>query len=110
DETANYLWSQRENPEQLETLVDAVTGLSFRFEAFVERRLLYAGAEDPHLFEGGYAVWAHYGEPPLPLVLYVPRELGDEFEQLGRDRWSGQGTVVGWDRRQRRLQIKLHTP
>ncbi|TWU20659.1 hypothetical protein Pla52o_45380 [Novipirellula galeiformis] len=108
-ETANYLWSARENPDQLEALVDAVTGLSFRLEAFIERRLLYAGTEDPHLFKGGYAVWAHFGEPPLPLVLYVPQELGDEFEQLGRDRWIGQGTVVGWDRRHQRLQIKLET-
>ncbi|WP_372716665.1 sporulation protein [Novipirellula sp.] len=108
-ETANHLWSLRDEPEQLATLVDAVTGLSFRIEAFVERRLLYAGDEDPHVFKDGYAVWAHYGDPPLPLVLYVPHQLADDFEQIGRDRWVGQGTIVGWDDRHRRLQIKLDT-
>ncbi len=106
-ETAEHLWSMRDDRRKLETLVGAVTGLTFRIEAFVERRLLYAGEDDPHVFKDGYAVWAHYGEPPLPLVLYVPHALADEFEQVGRDRWIGEGTIVGWDHRHNRLQIKL---
>ncbi len=96
--------------EQVETLVEAVSGLTFQIEAFVERRLLYSGEEDPHLYEDGYAVWAHHTEPPLPMVFYVPHELADEFEQVGRDRWSGRGTIVGWDHQHRRLQVKLERP
>ncbi len=88
-------------------LVEAVAGLSFTMEAIVERRLLYSGDDDPHVFQDGYAVWAHYPEPPLPLVLYVPHQLADEFEQIGRDVWRGRGTIVGWDQRHRRLQVKL---
>ena len=106
-ETASHLWSSREDEEQLETLVAAVTGMTFQLDTFIERRLLYAGDEDPHLYPDGYAVWARHTEPPLPLVLYVPHDLADEFEQAGRDVWKCRGTIVGWDHQHRRLQIKV---
>ncbi len=109
-ETAQHIWAVRDDREQVDTLVDAVSGLTFQLEAFIERRLLYSGDEDPHVYEDGYAVWAHHTEPPLPMVLYVPHELADEFEQVGRDKWSGRGTIVGWDRDHRRLQVKLERP
>ena len=109
-ETAGHLWDVRDDVEQVDALVDAVSGLTMDLEAFVERRLLYSGAEDPHVYEDGYAVWAHHTEPPLKLVLYVPHELADEFEQTGRDKWKGRGTIVGWDHDHRRLQIKLERP
>ena len=106
-ETAQHLWGLKDDREQVEELVDAVTGLSFDIEAFIERRLLYSGEEDPHCYEDGYAIWAHFTDPPLPMVLYVPHDLADEFEQIGRDLWRGQGTIVGWDSQHRRLQVKL---
>ncbi|MAI30624.1 MAG: hypothetical protein L7W43_08495 [Rubripirellula sp.] len=106
-ETVAQVWAVRNDRDQLEMVVDAVTGLSFTIEAQVERRLLYAGDEDPHVYKGGYAVWARYPDPMLPLVLYVPHDLGDEFEQLGRGVWTGRGMVVGWDSLHGRLQIKL---
>lgn len=106
-ETASHLWELRDHPDQIEVLVDAVTGMTFDVETFVERRLLYSGEEDPHVFKDGYAVWARHSDPPLPLVLYIPHELGDEFEQAGRDLWRCRGTIVGWDHQHRRLQIKV---
>ncbi|MEO1526015.1 MAG: hypothetical protein AAFX06_11305 [Planctomycetota bacterium] len=106
-ETASHIWSSREDDEQLETLVAAVTGMTFNLETIIERRLLYAGDEDPHLYPDGYAVWARHTDPPLPLVLYVPHDLADEFEQAGRDPWSCRGTIVGWDHQHRRLQVKV---
>jgi hypothetical protein len=106
-ETVAQIWAVRDDRDQLEMVVDAVTGLSFTIEAQVERRLLYAGDEDPHVDKDGYAVWARYPDPRLPLVLYVPHDLGDEFEQLGRGAWTGSGVVVGWDSLHGRLQIKL---
>ncbi len=109
-ETASHLWSVRGDRDQLETLVEAVTGLTFELEAQVERRLLYAGDDDPHVYKDGYAVWARYTDPELPMVLYVPHELADEFEQIGRDLWRGRGTIVGWDSLHNRLQVKLLTP
>ncbi|WP_161604513.1 sporulation protein [Roseiconus nitratireducens] len=108
-ETASHLWQLRDDGEQVNVLVDAVTGLTFDMEAIVERRLLYSGSEDPHVYRDGYAVWAHHTDPPLPLVLYVPHELADEFEQAGREPWRFRGTIVGWDDDHRRLQIKVLT-
>lgn len=109
-ETAAHLWASREDRDQVEMLVEAVTGLTFSIEAIVERRLLYTGAEDPHVYKDGYAVWARYRDPALPLVLYIPHELADEFENIGRDLWTGRGTVVGWDARHERLQVKIGRP
>ncbi len=109
-ETASHLWSVRGDRDQLKTLVEAVTGLTFELEAQVERRLLYGGDDDPHVYKDGYAVWARYTAPELPMVLYAPHELADEFEQIGRDLWRGRGTIVGWDSLHNRLQVKLLPP
>ncbi|QDT08717.1 sporulation protein [Planctomycetes bacterium K23_9] len=106
-ETAQHFWELRNDRESVMELAGAVSGLTFDIDAFVERRLLYSGDDDPHVFKDGYAVWAHFTEPPLPMVLYVPHDLADEFEQIGRDLWKGRGTIVGWDAQHRRLQIKL---
>ena len=109
-ETVSQLWAVRQDHEQVEMVVEAVTGISFDVEAEVERRLLYGGDEDPHVYKDGYAVWARYPDPRLPLVLYVPHELGDEFEQLGRNKWRGKGAIVGWDSLHGRVQIRLEPP
>jgi hypothetical protein len=106
-ETVTHLWKARERRDQVDLLVEAVSGLTFEIEAVVERRLLYSGDDDPHVYRDGYAVWAHFPEPPLPMVLYVPHRLADDFEQVGRDLWRGRGQVVGWDRQHGRLQIRL---
>ncbi len=109
-ETAMHFWEVRGNREQVRTLAEAVSGLMFELEAVIERRLLYGGDDDPHVYKDGYAVWAHYTDPELPMVLYVPHELADEFEQAGREVWRGRGTVVGWDNLHGRLQVKLDRP
>ncbi|MEM9587508.1 MAG: sporulation protein [Planctomycetota bacterium] len=106
-ETAGHLWAAKGDRKQTEILVEAVTGITFPIEVFVERRLLYSGEDDSHLDPDGYAVWAHYKEPPLKLVLYVPHDLADDFEQAGRDLWKGRGMIVGYDSQHRRLQVKL---
>lgn len=106
-ETASMLWNSRDDQDQIDLLVEAVTGLTFEIDTHIERRLLYSGDEDPHVYNDGYAVWARHSEPPLPLVLYIPHELADEFEQAGNDLWRCRGTVVGWDSQHRRLQIKV---
>jgi hypothetical protein len=106
-ETATHLWQLREDDDQVDMLVEAVNGMTFDLETYIERRLLYSGTEDPHVYEDGYAVWARYPEPPLPLVLYIPSDLADEFEQAGRSLWPCRGTIVGWDHDHGRLQIKV---
>ena len=109
-ETAGHIVSVRGDRQQLEAIVEAVTGLSFEIAARVERRLLYSGDDDPHVYENGYAIWANYPDPKLPLVLYVPHDLADEFEQIGSDEWRGRGMVVGWDSLHQRLQVKVESP
>ncbi len=109
-ETVSQLWAVRKDHDQVEMVVEAVTGISFDVEADVERRLLYAGDEDPHVDKDGYAVWARYSDPRLPFVLYVPHELGDEFEQLVGNKWRGKGAIVGWDSLHGRVQIMLEPP
>ncbi len=108
-ETAGHLAAVRGNREQLGALVEAVTGLSFEITARVERRLLYSGDDDPHVYKDGYAVWAYYPDPKLPMVLYVPHDLADEFEQIGTEQWQGRGTIVGWDSLHERLQVKIES-
>jgi hypothetical protein len=109
-ETVAHLSAVGNDRLSREQLVEAVTGLTFDIDATVERRLLYAGANNPQLPKDGYAVWAHYPDPPLPLVLYVPRSAADDFEQLGGQVWRGRGTIVGWDSLHGRLQVELERP
>ncbi|MCC9600584.1 hypothetical protein LOC67_08425 [Stieleria sp. JC731] len=106
-ETADHLWKLRNDPDQVDVLVEAVLGLTFDMDVLVERRLLYSGTEDPHVYKDGYAVWARHDDPPLPLVLYVPHDLADDFEQTGRNSVPIRGTIVGWDHDHKRLQVKV---
>jgi hypothetical protein len=106
-ETAAHLWQARHDDQQRAMLVDAVRGLTFDIEARIERRLLYSGSEDPNVYPDGHAVWARYGDPPLPLVLYIPERLADEFEQAGHRAWPLRGTILGWDDQHERLQLKV---
>ena len=107
-ETTNHLWQVRDDANQRDVLVDAVRGMTFSVSAIVERRLLYGGDHDVNPFPGGHSVWARAPDPGLPLVLFVPHDMGDEFEQLGRQQWSGVAKVVGWDTDHGRLQLALH--
>ncbi len=107
DETVRHLWSVKDDREMTDELVGAVSGMEFEVSANIQRRLLYAGDDDSHVHPGGFAVWATAVDPPLPLVIYVPKHLGDEFEQSGGRVWHGRGTIVGYDHRHGRLQIKL---
>lgn len=107
DETVRHLWTVKDDRVTTDELVSAVSGMTFDVVATIQRRLLYAGDDDAHLHPGGFAVWAAAVDPPLPLVMYVPKHLGDEFEQIGGAVWRGRGTIVGWDHRHGRLQVRL---
>lgn len=106
-ELASRVWAVRDQKDSSKLLVQAVIGLSFDFHAVLERRLLYVGAHDKHSFQDGQTFWGHYPDPPLPLVLYAPRECVGEFEHLSDVPAAFSGTVVGWDTQNQRLQIRL---
>ena len=106
-ETVNQLWPIRDDRESRDLLIQAIAGMTFHIEAIIERRLLYSGDGRPEVYPNGHAVWARFPTPELPMVLYVPHDLGEEFEQMGRQVWKGRGTVLGWDRDHGRLELKV---
>ncbi|WP_068134336.1 vacuolar protein sorting-associated family 26 protein [Roseimaritima ulvae] len=106
DETVRHIWAARGDEEQRELLITAVEDIPFEIQAVIERRLLY-GNDDPAAYRDGYVVWAHYPDPELPLTLYAPHHLADDFEQANRDVWKGRGRISGYDRRHGRLKIHL---
>ncbi len=106
DETVRHIWSARGDDEQTDMLIAAVEEIPFEIQAVIERRLLY-GNDDPAAYRDGYVVWAHYPNPELPLTLYAPHHMADDFEQANRGVWTGQGRILGYDRRHGRLKIHL---
>ena len=107
EESVNHLWQVRSDAQQRDLLVDAIAGMSFPVTATIERRLLYGGDHDANVYPNGHSVWARFPNPELPLVLFIPHDLGEEFEQLGRQEWTGQATVIGWDSDHGRLQLAV---
>lgn len=108
DETVGHIWSVRDQPDQVEMLVDAVIGLPMNVSARIERRFLGGDSDDPEISAGEDLVWAECVSPPLPLSLYVPHASGDDFGQFDTGVWSGQGEIVGWNRRDGRLQVRVY--
>jgi len=107
-ETVGHIWSVRDQADQAELLIDAVAGIPMEISARIERRQLSGGIADPQMNEEEYLVLATCDAPPLPLSLYVPHALGDDFEQDIGQIWHGQGEIVGWDRREGRLQVRVY--
>jgi len=108
DETVEHIWSVRDQPDQIEMLVDAVFGLPMYISARIQRRFLGGDSDDPEIATDEHLVWAEYDSPPLPLSLYVPQALGDDLEQADAVIWQGQGEIVGWNRHDGRLQVRVY--
>jgi len=107
-ETVGHIWSVRDQADQAELLIDAVAGIPMEISARIERRQLSGGVEDSQMTNEEYLVLATCDAPPLPLSLYVPKSLGDEFEQEIGQMWHGQGEIVGWNRHEGRLQVRVY--
>jgi len=108
DETVGHIWSVHDQPDQVEMLVDAVAGLPMNISARIERRFLGGGRDDPEIAADEHLVWAQYDSPPLLLSLYVPQTMGDDFDRVSSAIWQGRGEIVGWNRRDGRLQIRVY--
>lgn len=106
-ETVSHLWILRDDVQQVRQVVGAVIGLKFEFSATIDRKLLYDGDGNDHAYPGGYTIWATHPEPQLPLVLYLPPQSKSEFDARTGDTWQCYGTIVGWDAKNQRLQVKL---
>lgn len=114
DETVGHIWSVQDQPDQVEMLVDAVVGLPMNISARIQRRFLGGGSDDPEIAPDEDLFWAQYDSPPLQLSLYVPESLylpelvGDDSDRADSPLWQGQGEIVGWNRRDNRLQIRVY--
>ena len=106
-EAAELIWSVHHDPEQVERVVAAVTGLPLEFECVVLRRLLTSGDHTSHAYAGGTIVQARFPHPELLLTLYVPYQRTEEFHELAGHTWRGIGTVVGFDFESQHLQIRI---
>jgi len=106
NETAEMIWAIQDDPDKLERVVAAVTGLSMPMSARVQRREIFGG-EDEHAYERGYSFRAIAHDPPLPMTLYVRHDQADDFEQIGGAQWQGMGTIVGWCDRRNRLLVRV---
>lgn len=106
-EAARLLWDHRHEPRELAKLIEAIVGLPFEITARVHRRSIRGGPQDFDLQPGEHVVTAEFLEPPLPLTLYVPRHLGDDFEGWIGEEWSGVAEVVGWDHSLGGLQLRV---
>lgn len=105
-ETAELIWSIRDDVDELARVVAAVTGLTMPMSARVQRREIFGG-QDEHAYERGYSFRAIALDPPLPMTLYVRHGQVDDFEQIGGTQWHGEGTIVGWCDRRNRLLVRV---
>ncbi len=108
-ETVRFLWQARGDRQQTDLLTQAVEGLCFDIDLVYERRAAFYG-DDPAGYPGGLTVWGSYPNPELALLLHVPAELEDQLPAFGGSRWTGRGTVVGYDHSLGRLVIRIEAP
>lgn len=107
-ETANLIWANREQPEMIDQLVEAVQGLAMHVDVKIDRRSLYAEADESSFADrDGTIFLASYADPPLPITLYVPGLSLSQIAHIERQKsWTGAAQIVGYDREQRRLLVK----
>lgn len=108
DETARLIWQNREQPETVDQLVEAVQGLAMDVSLRIERRSYYGDASDAPFTDPRDTIFlASHGDPPLPVKLYLPGGSTAEIADIERQaRWSGPAEVVGFDHANDRLLIK----
>lgn len=107
-ETAHLIWDNRDQPEMIDQLVEAVQGLAMNVTVKIDRRSLYTEADEPSFSDRqGTIFLANCIDPPLPIMLYIPGPASSQIAEIERQRsWTGAAQIVGYDREQRRLLVK----
>lgn len=108
EETARLVWQNREQPEMVGHLVEAVQGLPMDVSLRIERRSFYGDASDePFVDPRDTIFFASYGAPPLPIKLYLTNGSTAEIADIERQgKWTGRVQVVGFDASNHRLLVK----
>ncbi|WP_417730125.1 hypothetical protein [Rosistilla oblonga] len=92
---------------QVDRIVDAVRELPMQLNLIPQRRELYSSSSKDHAYSDGHVVIGQTIEPVLPVTMFIPRSLADEFDQATDRPWSGEGSIVGYDHRQNRLLLRI---
>ena len=90
-ETVDQLWAVRSDRDRVEMVVEAVIGISFEITAKIERRLLYAGDQDPHVYADD-TVWV-YPNPAAVGTLCSAEQMNLRKGRGRGRRWLGCSTV-----------------
>ncbi|MEZ6091863.1 MAG: hypothetical protein R3C05_28430 [Pirellulaceae bacterium] len=104
--TIEMIDSLQGDRHQIDRVVEAVRDLPMQLAIIPERREL-ASATNPLAYPTGHVVVGHTVEPRMPVVMYIPRSLADEFEQATDRQWEGAGSIVGYEHHAGRLQLRI---
>lgn len=106
-ETAAQFWKAKNRPADRQRLVDGLKGLPLEVCVRLQRRPIRGAGNETRGGEGMVQFWGQFDDPPLPVMVVVPEEISDEFEEaIGQD-WCGLSEVVGWDEASGRLVLRV---
>ena len=105
-ETIQMIWAHRDDREQRDRIIDAVSKQTIPMAARVQRREFFGGV-DEHSYENGYSYRAVGLEKSIALILFIRHDQASEFEQLGGANWEGEGTIVGFCDRRNRVLVRV---
>lgn len=105
--TLEMIHSVLNDSRQLDRIIDAVHELPMQLNLMPQRRELYGSGNSKYAYSDGHVVVGQTIEPVIPVTMFIPRSLADEFDQASDREWSGQGSIVGYDHRQNRLQLRI---
>ncbi|QDV14543.1 hypothetical protein CA51_44510 [Rosistilla oblonga] len=105
--TLEMIQSVIDDDKQVDRIVDAVRDLPMQLNLIPQRRELYSSSSKDHAYADGHVVIGQTIDPVMPVTMFIPRSLADEFDQATDRPWSGEGSIVGYDHRQNRLQLRI---
>lgn len=106
-DTAAMVRKVRTDFDQLHRVIDAVAGTDMQVTVKVGRMVTMDSSDAFIGYPGGFAFEAVYEPEYVEVKLFVPETRKSEFERSSGTTWNGWGTVVGYDNRVGRLQVKV---
>ena len=106
-DTMEMISKVRTDIEQLERVINAVSGSDMNMTLSVERPISLSSLEPGVGYADGMAFEGASEAHGFPLQIYVPDSRREEFEGHLGTTWKGWGQIVGYDSRTGSLQIKV---
>lgn len=105
-ESAAMIWQLRDQPKQLERVLEAVRGVPLALTARIDGKDVFGG-RDEHAYRDGQSYRAMLRDPEVPLVLYVPPDRAEEFAQRRSTYWEGTATIHDYCNRRNRVLARV---